>query len=45
MFSLIKQEFIVLLDFDSTLAQVAKVESKCLSLKDGHAWLGLLLSI
>ena len=34
MFSLMKQVFIVLLDFDSTLAQVAKVESKCLSLKD-----------
>ena len=34
MFSLIKQVFVVLLSFSESLARVAKVETKCLSLND-----------
>ena len=34
MFSLIKQVFIVLLSFSSSLARLAKIRTKCLSLND-----------
>ena len=34
MFSLVKQVFIVLLSFSSSLRRVAKVQTKCLPLND-----------